>query len=397
MSDGEQMVLMVSFDLDKAPNPRENLDAIMELTKIPEENILYSAIHTHCAPITSIRPFEKPNDISKKPVEVQKATRAYEKIIKEQMLEAVTEAIKVLSPARMDYGYGKSYININRNEDYYYTDESGAECISCGVGNHPEGYVDPTLFVMKVEDLNGMPIAFFINYAVHNVAMIWNSCGIDGKVLITGDIGGNVMQIMEERFPGSVAVWSSGAAGDINPIMMNEVFYPNPRTGKPEQYIFGGGDAPVAILNLLVGRHIADVIRVVGQMKQPKEETQLNAVIEWSQTPGRSENDQIEPDAYKVRLHLIRIGDVALYGIGGELYSSLGKWIRNIAPMKNTVVINHDASLMVNSGYIYDDSDFEHAQMTQGGIVGMSHTKMLPGFIRDSLEEHTLHMFTKIL
>ncbi len=60
-------------------------------------------------------------------------------------------------------------------------------------------------------------------------------------------------------------------------------------------------------------------------------------------------------DPYEIRLHLVRIGDVALYGFSGELYSSLGMRLKEISPLKNTVFINHDASLMARSHYIFDD------------------------------------------
>jgi hypothetical protein len=65
--------------------------------------------------------------------------------------------------------------------------------------------------------------------------------------------------------------------------------------------------------------------------------------------------------------------------------------------MKNTVIINHDASLLVNSSYIYDDAAFEQNARTLGEIVGMGHTRMLPGYFSESLEKYTLEMFQKIM
>lgn len=396
-SDGDNKSLVISFDLDKAPNPKQSFERIFERTGVPEANILFFAIHTHCAPITGYRPFEKPNDITKKPVEVQEATNKYEAFIMEVLLKTVDEAIEKMQPAKMGYGYGNSYININRNEDYYFTDENGDEKVFCGIGNNAEAPVDHTVFVIKIEDLNGKPIAFLVNYAVHNVAMIWNQCGEDGKVLISSDIGGNVSRYMEERFEDSVAIWSSGAAADINPIMMNEVFYPDPMTGCSVSKILGGGDAPIVLLNVLAARHFADVMKIIKNIDYTIAETSISGVIDWSKTPGQNEDGQEDNEPYTVRLHLVRIGNIALYGIGGELYSSLGKRVKEISPMKNTVIINHDASLLVNCGYIYDDAAFEHNERTLGEIVGMSHTKMLPGYFKESMEKCTLDMFSKIM
>ena len=397
LSDGKNKTLIISFDLDKAPNPKEYLNEISEHTQIPEKNILYFGIHTHCAPITGNRPFEKPNDMTKKPPEVQEATKEYEKFILKILLKTVDEAIGKMEPARMGFGTGASYINVNRNQEYYFKDENEKEQISCGLGYNHEAYVDPTLFVVKFENLDGNPIAFFINYAVHNVAMIWNNCVEEGKVAITSDIGGNVSRYMEEIYKDSTAVWSSGAAGDINPIMMNELFFPDPVTGKVDSITLKEKEAPQVILKVLASRQLADVLNVVKNINNMLEETEISAIVQWSKTPGRSLEGNENPEPYTVRLHLVKVGEVAFYGIGGELYSSLGKRVKEISPMKNTVIINHDASLMVNCGYIYDDDAFLKNEKYYGEFVGMGHTTMVPGYFRESFEEHTLQMFAQII
>jgi hypothetical protein len=148
---------------------------------------------------------------------------------------------------------------------------------------------------------------------------------------------------------------------------------------------------------MLSTRHFADVMKVVRKIDRTSAETLVACTAAWSKTPGRSSEGQVDAEAFVVRLHLVRIGDVALYGIGGELFSSFGRRIRDISPMKNTVVINHDANLVANSGYIYDDEAFEHREKTLGGIVGMYRTRMLPGYFLKSLEKYTLEMFEKVM
>ncbi len=113
--------------------------------------------------------------------------------------------------------------------------------------------------MLKFEDLDGAPIAFFMNYAVHCCVMISNPC-CDGKAGVGGDLSGAVCGLLEERFAGSVAVWSSGAAGDVNPVMLNEMYYPDPETGRPAVCLLGEG--ALAALRILAGRHYADVLQV---------------------------------------------------------------------------------------------------------------------------------------
>jgi hypothetical protein len=102
----------------------------------------------------------------------------------------------------------------------------------------------------------------------------------------------------------------------------------------------------------------------------------------------------ITGDPYEIRLHLLTLGGVALYGVSGELYSSLGARIKKVAPFKDTLIISHDASLMARSGYIFDDETFNQDKNCRLPGHGGSH--IVPGYVAKSLEKHTLAMFEKL-
>lgn len=399
----ENKAMLVSFDLDKAPYPEEYLKLLQEKTGIHEKNILFFAIHTHTAPLTGYRPFEPKHDISGKPPRVQKAIRDYEAYVKEQMVLAAMEANESARPARMGYRYGSSYININRCQDYTITDLKGRSYTECGVGANGAGPVDHTAFVMKIEDMEGRPIAFFMNYAVHCVAMFLNNAG-DGKSGISSDIGGNVSQYMEKRFEGAVAVWSSGAAGDINPIMMTQTIYPDANTGEPVGQCVKSLEDSQIILNAMAGRHFADVLQIVRNIKCDEAEVEIGAEVEWSRTPACAnslkcgETSEIEGKSYGIRMHLLRIGQVALMGINGELYTTLGQKIREVSPMKNTIIVNHECSLLLdNPGYILDDETIYRCQAGEGGRIPVNGFCGCPDTIAASLKNHTKIMFERVL
>ncbi len=401
VGDGESRALMIAFDLDKAPYPAENLARISERTGIPEDNIFLFSTHTHTAPITGYRPEERINDVRLKAPEVQEATTKYEKQVTGTMLKVVDEAVGGMRPARMGYAYEKSYINVNRNQDYEYTDENGELHTECCLGVNPQAPVDRTLFVMKFEDMNGQPISFFMNYPVHNCVMHANRC-CGGKMGISGDIGGNVCCFLEEKFDGSTAMWSSGAAGDVNPLMSNKIYYPDPKTGRMVEWEIPGGDT--SMLTTLATRHFADVMKAIRKIVCTAESAPIAGMVDWSFTPGRNVatrddgtteiivGDGVDP--YEIRLHLVRLGNVALYGFSGELYSSLGRRIKEISPMENTIIINHDASLMARSNYIFDDVTL--ARDASNMLPGHGNSHMLPGYVLGSLEKHTLEMFEKL-
>ena len=401
VGDGESQALLVSFDLDKAPYPAENLARLSARTGIPEENIFFFSTHTHTAPITGYRPEEPVNNVRLKPAEIQQATARYEQHITQALFQAVDEATGNMRPARMGYACGNSYINVNRSQDYAVTAADGELHTECCLGVNFEAPVDRTLFVMKFEDLSGHPIAFLMNYPVHNCVMIGNRC-CNGKVGISGDIAGAVSRFLEEKFAGSTAIWSSGAAGDVNPLVMNEIDYPDPSTGRMIQGKMSGGES--SILMLLATRHFADVLKVIRQIACTIESASVAGMVEWSYTPGRNvltradgaseivTGDGVDP--YEVRLHLLKLGKVALLGFSGELYSSLGRRIQEISPRQPTILINHDSSLMARSGYIFDDETL--ARDVFNRLPGHRSSHILPGYVLESLEENIIDMFHKL-
>lgn len=400
VGDGESRALLISFDLDKAMNPEENIRVISKRTQIPEENILLFAVHIHSAPIHSYRPEEGINNVLLKAKEVQESTRQYEEFVQNALYKAVDEAVSTMRPARMGFAYGKSYININRNQDYEYVDKNGKLQTRYCLGANPEIPVDRTLFVMKYEDMDGTPIAFFVNYPVHCAVMHSNQC-INGKLGISGDIGGNVSRWLENKYLGCTAVWSSGAAGDINPLILNEMNVPNVETGEMEEWSIPGGD--YSVLKMLASRHYADIMKTIRSINCTIDSVEIKGIIEWSYTPGCNHvnledgtvetvtGESVKP--YEVRLHLIKIGEVALYGFSGELYSSYTESLKEFTP-PNTIFINHDASFMAASGYIFDDEALERDKDFM--LPGHRSTHMLPGYFAGSLKEHTLSMFKKV-
>lgn len=389
LGDETEKILFVVFDLDKAPYPERYLPMLSGLTGIPEANISLVSIHTHTAPITGWRPTEGPNFILRKPEHVQQATREYEAFLEAAVREAVSDAMAALQPVRIGWSRGESFVNINRVQDYFVRMEDGRIETRIGLGQNPSVSVDRSLFVLKVEDLDGKMVACLTNYAVHNCVMIANRCGKDGGTLLSSDLGGNVSRMIEENYPGCVALWTSGAAGDVNPVMSNEIFYPDPKTGAQTAYRLPAGEqAPRMMLHVLAARHYADVLRVLEQISCGEEDMDVGGMVEWAEMPGKGE------EAYQIRVHLMRIGDLGLWGVSGELYSSIGKAVTQALPDGIHCIVNHDASLIANTGYIYDDETLERDR--EEVLPGRRNNEILPGYAREALMTITLAMWKRM-
>ncbi|MGN0564659.1 MAG: hypothetical protein ACI4LH_07960 [Candidatus Heritagella sp.] len=390
---GERTVLLLSCELDKVPWPRETLSAMESACGVPRDRILLFSTHIHAAPVIGDRPDEPVNDERKKEPAVRQACRQYGGFLREKLCEAAKAAVKDLRPARLCWGRGESAININRFEDRPIQTENGEPGVVTMVGVNPAGITDREIFVIKVETPEGTPLAFFLNYAVHNVTMICNRSNGDDALRISSDLAGEVCQKLEQQYPGAVVLWSSGAAGDLNPLLHN---------GLEEKTIPAGlAETEYAeyAKTAMAARHLADVERVIGSLSGGLPQIPLlQNQVDWCHVPGRICTRQpdgrfhIETGAhvptYDVREHLVKIGPLVLCAFSGELFASTGLSIKRLLPGEEVIVINHDCSLMANSGYIFEDDlirRIEHSavHMHIPGYDEESH--LLPGYIVPAL------------
>lgn len=396
LSDEHEKVMFVGWELDKAPVPEVIVPKLSELTGIPQDHILYWGTHTHTAPLHSARPGDGPNAKAKQPENIQAGTDRYEKLLEEAVMAAAKEASDSLQPVRIGWGLGKSDIGVNRLQDYYVEKEDGTVERITSLGTDPEKEIDRTLFLMRVESLEGKPICFLINHAVHNCIMIGNNFDGNGKIGISADLAGQISALTEQKFPGCVALWSSGAAGDINPIMMNQYNYPDPETGKPMEFRDFKTDEPARLMLLMLStRQFADVVATNRKITCDIEEAVISGGNIIVSTPPYKEGD--EP--YRVRLQAAGVGNLIFCGASGELYDSLGTAIRGVSKDRTVVVINHESTHLVDAGYIIDDEAMKRctrADGTREGLPGLRGTRLKAGYIKEALTEGAKELFAKI-
>ena len=84
--------------------------------------------------------------------------------LENNIFKSVKLAKEKLQPARIGYGTGVSYINVNRNI-------IDPKTRRWWEGPNYDGPSDKTVAVVKFESLNGNPIAVYYNYAMHAVTV----------------------------------------------------------------------------------------------------------------------------------------------------------------------------------------------------------------------------------
>ncbi len=335
LNDGSKTSLVLSFETGRGPYAPQFAAALAEHTGVDIDAIFFCATHSHAAPeITAKIDLGGTDNYAK-----------WGRLVMAQMLAAADEAIAAMKPAVVGIGYSESYTNVNRNATFTRTDGTTYRALGYNGG----GFSDKTLTAIQFSSADtGKPIAFIISHPTHGVVMHANEYFDDkyegvnftadqkyatGVLGVSSDLPGYVSSYLEAKYEGSVALWLCGAAGDQNALVMNEMYTANPLTGEQETSHIAGGD--VDILKYLAKIQFADVLTALSTIKEFNADVKLSSAFGGIDVPGRNGGA-----AVKMHLLVLRIGDIALVGNAGELFSSIGVYMREHSLLKDTIIIN---------------------------------------------------------
>jgi len=345
------------------------------------ENFVISATHTHSGSTRSIMdPTGEPGP----------------KHVEDAIVAAVTEAHKSLRPARV--GYGTVTLDLNVNRDLM-VDGKWLQ------GPNPAGPSDKTLAILEFIDSAGAPIAAYANYAMHPINFYLSG-------VISADVPGEATGYVERQFgKNMVAVFAQGASGDQNPALTRPLYnlvgqrtaapgLGDMRAAQPAPWIEigkerNGNDRLTAALarpvpedrkaayvnaiqgtgelvraeGIVMGEKIVDAMRF-GIVDLADNGT-IVAAVDTFQCPGRDRLDGAAPvregnlppyadgAPVVIRQGMLRIGDVHIATVNGEVYSEIATQLKQRAP-KMRLMITTLANGMANSGYIYSNNANDH-------------------------------------
>lgn len=326
LDDGSAQAALVGCELIgiSAALWEEIVGRVTAETKIPRDNIMLASVHTHAAP--AIGTYDEPAE-----ADVAKRRAEYVQKLEDAVVTAVSRAQAALQPARIGFGTGKANVNANRRAP----DGSGGWML----GINPDGVSDKTVAVIKIEKSSGEPLAILSNYAVHGTVL-----GA-GNLQISGDLPGATSRAVEKHYGDTiVAPWTSGAAGDQDPI-----------------YRVGTDFKTVAALGQLLGE---EVIRVADSIK-----TSGNGHIRGMQKvvtcPGKrtlqspgpgTDYKEEDADPVAIRLSLLVVNDIAIAGVSGEALTNIGLRLKRESPFNRTLLVTHCNG---SSGYLPDDAAYD--------------------------------------
>ena len=406
ISDGKQKFAIVDIDAGGVRGYDRAIAAASKATGIPEQNIRLNATHTHAGPAFQA----SKGPVGKDPAVFERVIAAHQTIVAEKILGAIIEADSKLRPVHAYGARGSGSININRRVRAI-GDKPPA------VGTNPDGYVDRELVVIRIDDADGKPYAILVNFQCHGTVLTFEN------KLISPDWIGMVRKTIEQAFPGALALYLQGAAGNQGPIeggtgdlrvahrlgsalglqaaalaMQIETTRREPRMeGYVESTAFaarqpwrvvGPRDATLKFVTKAVElpRRTwtpAEIDRMSTQVanakKQVAEATQRGDAWQKHQAEARLRRDSdlltkwtrpTDSSPIKVDVQILRIGDVAIVSMPGEPFAEIGAAIKKASPFAYTMFCGYSSG--TGGGYMPVESEFAHAgyevEMTPYGI-----------------------------
>jgi hypothetical protein len=196
LSDGETSAAIIALDVLFVPMPlADRIRArIGQELGMPAEHVLINGSHTHLGPML---PGWQEEDEPQRQLQER-----YAASLEDAVTGAATAAWRMRRPARLGSGKGEAPLGVNRREKL-----PDGQVI---IGDNPEGAIDRTVDVIRIDDLDGRPIAVIYSAACHTVVLGPKT------LLLSPDFIGPAREVIE-RAVEAPSLFLQGATGNVNP------------------------------------------------------------------------------------------------------------------------------------------------------------------------------------
>lgn len=307
-AEGARLVIVT---MDLIVIPKTMAEAIYQRVEekygLPRSRVLLNCSHTHTGP--EVRATRA--DIYSIPGIYVKKIREYASRLEDRVVEIVGKAIENQRPAQLTVSEATASFAVNRRNN------READVPKLRQEQKLVGPVDHAVPVLRVTDADGKMIAILFGYACHNTVLSFNET--------SGDYAGVAQHSLEEKYPGTQAMFVMGAGGDQNPLPRREV-----------KYVYEHGEALAAAVERALAapqRAVTGPLRVArGEAPvqfQPHEDRatleelakSTNRYQRWKANFILGELDagrELSRD-YEVPVQVIAFGDdILMVAIGGE-------------------------------------------------------------------------------
>jgi hypothetical protein len=359
---------------------------------VPIANVALNVSHSHATPTPpGFGEYDDPASTE------YRALERYHELLAGGVADAAEAAAAQLRPARIGWGTGEARIAVNRREQL----PDGTMVL----GENADGVTDPTVGVLRVDDLSGRPLAVVVHYACHPDVLGPKTD------LVSPDFVGSARETVES-LTGATALFLQGAAGDLDPrcgivvgadgveemhrlgtelgceaaAVCQQINTARQRSHRHEwrstaSVVTGwvyrdvaSEPAPLAAVSRTVSMPLRELPSVeVAQRDVARYEEQLAAAPDDPYSPDHRvalrglqwAREQLAavtaggPTHVDVELQVLRIGEVAFVGVPGELFVEIGLAVKAASPFPVTLVSGY-----TNGIYFYIPTA---AAFAQGG------------------------------
>ena len=294
---------------------------VADATGIPLDHILLGDAHNHAAP--------SPNG---------KLETSWDRQFEKGLVDAAKEAVAGVQPVKIAAGAGHSRIAMNRRHvipadsespltfdendvsqsfGKFKTDSPVSIREFGGVvrlGANPAGPIDDSVQVVRIDKIDGAPLAVMIHYACHGTSLGGRNSKISGEWM------GRMQEYVEKQFPGVGAIYLQGAAGDINPRVVGGLdgYQDNIET--------------TWALGEEAGREVARVYRLLSSEPPASPHLRIETAEILLPRAYRELFTDFTHTSVAAPTTVVRLGDMMWTTFPGEMFSGIGKKVKAASP-----------------------------------------------------------------
>jgi hypothetical protein len=331
LDDGRNTAAIVTLDLGRTLGQAQ-MNAVRERVRREHRvnDVIFIASHTHSGPSID-EDYENGN------------VPEWERRALDKIAQAIGEARSRMTRVRIGVGFGQSIIGHNRR---LVQSDGSVKMLWRNSTGQTTAPIDPVVGVIRVDDMQGNPIAILVNYACHPVVF-----GPD-NLRYSADYPGAMARLVEKSFNDRpICFFLQGAPGDINPMMDKTPLEEN-------------AEAEMRRVGERLGREVARVSRTI-QTEAPSN-PEIAVITEEVQFKNRWNLEKLKAQlvaAYGQRLltryqrylvdpivapvtTLVINRQIALVGLPGEPFVGLQLSLKQRSPLPATFLCGY------TNGYI---------------------------------------------
>ncbi len=364
--------------------------AIQSATGIPYDNILLNSSHTHAG----LWPRKEGEKLHGEFAYVTDAEHAYFEKLPYDYASACVKAISRMRPARISGGTGIAPgLAVNRRE----RDGKGGTIL----GWNKENFIDEEVPAIRIDGHDGSAIATLISFGCHPVVL-------SGEVSFSGSDFLGPLRDRVELLRGGTCIFFQGAAGDILPLeafhetagpevpfghrlaleAVHAIVDNDPREIDIEKIAYGSvtpislyrrkarnpqSSQPIASRRKVLQLPLNPALTVADMERELKERQDdyqtkeragakrdvLNPIryhISWLTEILKMAALAPLPEEVSGEIWVARLGECAIVGTPGELFSEIGAQVRRRSPFKTTLFAGYSQGVL---GYVATPEEYQ--------------------------------------